>query len=116
MKSVQEMSGSLRQREVQQKYGKLKLASDSGITYRTLNHVLSGSQDYKVSTLLAVADRLGLEVKLVPKEASSLFDDNLSEPARAPTRVSGALRRLRDAQESEGSIAKGSVAKKKTHR
>lgn len=114
MKSFQEISNLLHEREARREYGKLKLASDSGITYRTLNHVLTGAQDYKVSTLLAVADRLGLELKLVPKEASSLFADSLSEPARAPTRVSGALRRLREAQERGRSTANVATAQKKT--
>lgn len=63
----------LSQQVAKRRYGKLQLASDAGITYRTLSHVLGGEQDFKVSTLLAVADRLGLEFVLVPKEARAMF-------------------------------------------
>lgn len=44
---------------------------------------MSGEQDYKVSTLLALADRLGLELMLVPKEARAMFGagPGVDEPA-----------------------------------
>jgi DNA-binding phage protein len=64
MKSLGEVSKVLAERAAKRRYGKMQLAADAGVTYRTLSHVLSGEQDFKVSTLMAVADRLGLE--LVP--------------------------------------------------
>lgn len=73
MKSLGEVSKVLAERASKRKYGKLQLAADAGVTYRTLSHVLSGEQDFKVSTLMAVADRLGLELVLVPKEARAMF-------------------------------------------
>lgn len=73
MKSLGEVSKVLAERANKRKYGKLQLAADAGVTYRTLSHVLSGEQDFKVSTLMAVADRLGLELVLVPKEARAMF-------------------------------------------
>lgn len=72
--------------------GKLKLAQDAGVTYRTLSHVFSGSQDYKVSTLMAVADRLGLELVLLPKEAARGLGA-VPEP-EVQSRVQAALDRL----------------------
>lgn len=47
-----------------------ELAEAAGISKRTLTHALSGQQDIRLTTLMALADRLGLEVMLVPKAAS----------------------------------------------
>ncbi len=46
-----------------------QLREQAGVSQRTLTNVLSGTTDFKVSTLIAVADRLGLELVLVPKAA-----------------------------------------------
>jgi len=47
------------------------LRQAAGLSTRTLTLLLSGSHDFKLSTLLAVADRLGLELVLVPKAAAA---------------------------------------------
>ena len=78
-------------------HGKLKLADDAGISYRTLQHVLSGTQDYKVSTLMAVADRLGLELVLVPRDAARGMAPASPEP-EVRSRVQAALDRLKGEQ------------------
>lgn len=95
MKSVAELSNVLDQRSKALKYGKLQLARDSGVTYRTLSHVLGGAQDFKVSTLLAVADRLGLELMLVPKEVRQMFVHDSAQKSAVPTKVQAALERLK---------------------
>lgn len=77
MKTLAVVSEVLVERATQRRYGKMQLAADAGITYRTLSHVLSGEHDFKVSTLMAVADRLGLELVLVPKEARAMFPPDL---------------------------------------
>ncbi len=41
-----------------------KLRDQAGVSQRTLTKVLSGHEDFKVSTLLTLADRLGLELLL----------------------------------------------------
>ncbi len=94
MKTVNDVSEALSKRTSTTQYRKTKLADDAGVNYRTLQHVLTGSQDFKVSTLLAVADRLGLELMLVPKEATSMFPEQKPPPA-VPTKVQAALERLR---------------------
>lgn len=95
MRTLAEISRVLAQRLRAEAYPKLKLAADAGITYRTLSHVLSGDQDYKVSTLLAVADRLGLELVLVPNEAARAMTPASAEP-EIKSRVQAALDRLQD--------------------
>lgn len=81
MKTLGEVSRVLAERASTRRYSKMQLAADAGVTYRTLSHMLGGEQDFKVSTLMAVADRLGLELVLMPKEARAMFPS--SENARS---------------------------------
>jgi transcriptional regulator with XRE-family HTH domain len=90
MRTVTELAALLAARRKRLDTPKLKLAADAGITPKTLGHVLSGEQDFKVSTLLAVADRLGLEVMLVPKGARGGVSEDQQAP-RILTRVQAAL-------------------------
>jgi len=96
MRNVTEVSDALASQAERLDVGKLKLAKEAGITYRTLSHVLSGSQDFKVSTLIAVADRLGMELVLMPKDAVR----GLTSEPQAPeikSRVQAALDRINGA-------------------
>jgi len=95
MKTIEEISQALSARTEGVGYGKTQLARDAGITDRTLRHVLAGNQDFKVSTLLAVADRLGLEMMLVPREARPLFEAEGSKQPAIPSVVDAALQRLK---------------------
>jgi transcriptional regulator with XRE-family HTH domain len=56
------------------------LRESAGVSRQTLTNVLKGTEDFKVSTLLALADRLGLELLLVPRAAAR----GLREPPAAP--------------------------------
>jgi transcriptional regulator with XRE-family HTH domain len=97
MRTLTDIAAALGAQFARVDLGKLKLAEDAGITYRTLSHVLGGAQDYKVSTLLAVADRLGLELVLLPKAAAAALappDSEVREP-EVQSRVRAALDRLR---------------------
>lgn len=69
MKTLREISNALRRALKACGQTQAQLQEAAGITQRTLTNVLSGEQDFKVTTLLAVADRLGLELMLVPKAA-----------------------------------------------
>ncbi|WP_075256161.1 helix-turn-helix domain-containing protein [Herbaspirillum camelliae] len=53
-----------------QKVTQQDLRERAGIARRTLTGVLSGESDYKVTTLMAVLDRLGYEMVIVPKAAA----------------------------------------------
>lgn len=73
-----------------------QLATDSGLTIRTLQLMMTGEHDFKLSSLFAVADRLGLEMVLVPKEAATAVQAGQSAPT-APlvtTQVQAALNAL----------------------
>lgn len=86
MKTLSAIAAVLRQRLQERGQTQASLREAAGVAQRTLTNVLSGEQDFKVSTLLALADRLGLEVLLVPKGAAPAFDAAPSKPG-VPTRI-----------------------------
>lgn len=98
MRTLSEIAQALGRRLTDVSYRKVKLAADAGVNFRTLQHVLTGSQDYKVSTLIAVADRLGLELVLVPKDAARAMVTENPAP-EVQSRVQAALERLKGPEE-----------------
>jgi len=68
MKTLQHLATALRNRIARLNLTQEALSAEAGISRQTLSKVLSGRADLKVTTLFALADRLGLEVMLVPKE------------------------------------------------
>jgi transcriptional regulator with XRE-family HTH domain len=77
------------------------LRSEAGISRQTLTNVLSGHQDYKLTTLLAVSDRLGLELALVPKNLGDSFQSAPSTPVIKSV-VQAALDRIGTIGKEEG--------------
>lgn len=92
MKTLPAIADTLRARLRQQGLTQAGLRDAAGIAQRTLTNVLSGEQDYKVSTLLALADRLGLEMVLVPKGAAAAIDAGSTVKPKVPTRIEVARR------------------------
>lgn len=72
-----------------------QLREQAGVSQRTLTNVLSGREDFKLSTLLALADRLGLELLLVPKAASTAVDAGATAEPLVKSRVAAALESVR---------------------
>src|SRR5574343_1797076 len=68
------------------------LREQAGVSQRTLTNVLSGTTDFKVSTLIAVADRLGLELVLVPKAAVIAVEAGPTTEPKVETIVTRALK------------------------
>ena len=96
MKSLPELSKLLRAALLRAKLTQAELKARAGISQRTLTNVLSGQEDFKVSTLMALADRLGLELLLVPKGAARAVETSeVTEPV-VKSVVSAALDRVRD--------------------
>lgn len=101
MKTLPEISALLRGRIEHLDQRKMALCEEAGITARTLRNVLSGREDFKVSTLLALADRLGLELVMVPREAAEAVQAPAAPVATVKTGVQAALdklKRTRDAR------------------
>ena len=94
MKNISEIVDVLRRQAAQTGLSSKALAEQTGTTTQTLWKVMKGSHDFKVSTLLALADRLGLEVVLIQKDAApGLVGDVAGTPA-VKTRVQAALERI----------------------
>lgn len=102
MKTLTDISRNLRTSLTRQQLTQADLKTRAGISQRTLTNVLSGQEDFKVSTLMAVADRLGLELLLVPKGAAGAFEgaDGNAPPIRS--RVEAALERARSTKADDG--------------
>ncbi|SDP92844.1 Helix-turn-helix [Rhodoferax sp. OV413] len=82
MKSHSEVAQLLRQQMRSHGITQAELSASAGLPPRTLQLMLNGSRDYRLGTLLAVADRLGLEMVLVPKSvASAVHAGSVTEPA-----------------------------------
>ena len=95
MKTIPEVSALLAARVKNLRKGKMTLCDEAGITARTLRNVLSGSEDYKVSTLLALVDRLGMELVIVPREVAGAVQSPTASVSQVKTSVQAALDKLK---------------------
>lgn len=93
MKTIAEVSERLKERQKARGISQQELREAAGLARRTMTKVLSGEEDFKLSTLLAVADRLGLELELVPRGMGAKLGERPTEP-KVVTRVSRALAQL----------------------
>lgn len=97
MRTLSEIATFLRQRLKTTSITQRQLGAHAGIARRTLTGVLSGQADYKVTTLMAVLDRLGYELAIVPKGAAAGVAEITSPeptPPAVKTRVQLARERL----------------------
>lgn len=94
MKSIADVSNVLRERQKALRMSQEDLRASSGLSRQTMTHVLRGDQDFKLSTLQAVADRLGPKMVLLPREAVAAVQGASTEPVVA-TAVEAALARIR---------------------
>lgn len=98
MATIAKLSQKLRQQLFSLNATQAALRQRVGLSRRTMTNVFSGEADFKVSTLLAVADELGLDVVLIPKEAARAIDHNVSPTTpKVLTGVQAALNRLAEA-------------------
>ncbi|MBB3193175.1 hypothetical protein [Roseateles terrae] len=70
MNSIPEISAALRSQLQQSGRTGQSLREAAGLSRQTFANVMGGENDFKLSTLLALADRLGLELLLLPKGAA----------------------------------------------
>lgn len=97
MTTLPEIARLFRSRLKEQGQTQAELREAAGVAQRTLTNVLSGEHDFKVSTLLALADRLGLELMLVPKGVAVAVQAGAVAKPKVPTRIDQARRRWKDA-------------------
>jgi transcriptional regulator with XRE-family HTH domain len=99
MNAIRDLAGTLRAAAARRSMTQTQLRTQAGVSQRTLTNVLSGEEDFKVSTLLALADRLGLEVALIPKGAAVAVGAGETSEPLVKSRVASALERVRAARE-----------------
>ncbi|WP_159912029.1 helix-turn-helix domain-containing protein [Pantoea sp. 18069] len=80
MNTIQQVSGELRAALRRSGLTQQAVRDAAGVSRQTFANVVGGEADYKLSTLLAIADRLGLELLLVPKGAAR----GLQRPSERP--------------------------------
>jgi transcriptional regulator with XRE-family HTH domain len=95
MNNLTELSDVIRARMHQTKSTYASLSSAAGIANGTLGRILSGEHDFRINTLFAIADRLGLEVLLVPKGAAAAIGAPEEPQPAVPSVVDRALGRDR---------------------
>jgi transcriptional regulator with XRE-family HTH domain len=106
MKSLLEIAAALRAGAKRIAITQDELGEAAGVSRRTLTHALSGTHDIKVTTLMSVADRVGLELVLVPKGATQGIpgpDEFGAKPPIAKTRIQQMLERDRKRKETDSS-------------
>lgn len=81
MRTLQQIADALLGQLKRTRMSQQALRREVGVSRQTLTNVFSGSQDYKLTTLLAVCDRLGLDLVLVPRELGESAADSPSAPA-----------------------------------
>ncbi|HWW07419.1 helix-turn-helix transcriptional regulator [Collimonas sp.] len=71
MKTLSELAATLRQAKDRLALSVVAMSRNSGLTAVTIRGVLAGKNDPRLSTLMTIADQLGLEVVLLPKAVAS---------------------------------------------
>lgn len=115
MKSLLDLAELLRSRLKAQGLSQRVLCARAGLARRTLENMLSGRVDYKVTTLIAVLDRLGLELVVVPKEAAPGLADlapHTQAQSAVKTRLQAAHEALQERLDAERSARPGTSGKK----
>jgi len=94
MKTLAEVADVLRMQVSRVGRTQETLGQEAGISRQTLSKVLGGRADFKVTTLLALADRLGLELVLLPKEVARGMVQAEEPAASIQSRVQAVLKNL----------------------
>jgi len=97
-----DLASELEAQRLRSHHSRGDLVAGAGISYQSLQKILEGRSDFKVSNLLAIADVLGLEVALVPRGIGSSLPGNVKASGEfdhdgigAPSVVTSALARLK---------------------
>lgn len=91
MRTLQHLATTLRARIAQLGLTQEALSTEAGVSRQTLSKVLSGRADLKVTTLFALADRLGIEIVMVPKEIAPSIEPLDDARPRVKSMVEAAL-------------------------
>ena len=101
MNTLAEISKELRSSLKASGLNQKALRESVGVSRQTMSNVLKGTEDFRLTTLLAVADRLGLAVMLIPKAAAHGLRGSVPE-AIVETRVERVRKSLGTDRMQEG--------------
>lgn len=97
-----DLAAELEAQRLRGRHSRGDLVAGAGLSYQSLQKILEGRSDFKVSNLLAIADVLGLEVALVPRGIGGALPGKPKAPGEfddggigAPSVVTSALARLK---------------------
>src|SRR5258706_14917038 len=92
MKTLLEVAARLESERQRQKITYTELAQATGLSVLAVRQALQGKTAARVTSMMALADRLGLEMVLLPKEVAGAMDHTRAEPVKpALTSVERAL-------------------------
>ncbi|WP_198972801.1 helix-turn-helix domain-containing protein [Xylophilus sp. ASV27] len=96
-----DLGRQLEQQRLRKQLRRGALGEAAGLSYQSLQKILDGQSDFRVSNLLALAHALGLEVVLVPSslrqalQAPAALPGTDGDGTATPSAVGAALARLR---------------------
>jgi transcriptional regulator with XRE-family HTH domain len=93
MKTLSEVGAMLQDAKSRSNVSQKELASRTGLTPVTLRGVFNGTTDSRISTIMALADELGLELVLVPKLISHSIAPHHGTVPPVKSRIAGILDR-----------------------
>ncbi|MEO6919819.1 MAG: XRE family transcriptional regulator [Collimonas sp.] len=96
MKTLGELSSLLRQAKDRLALPVVSMSRESGLTAVTIRGVLAGKSDPRLSTLMTIAEQLGLEVMLLPKAMAASIAAKPPAEEEIQSLVAAALARQGD--------------------
>lgn len=82
MADLKSIADHLNKRIEEKGVSRKDLRESAGLSIQTTINVLSGTHDYRVTTLLAMLDRLDLDLVLLPKDAAAALAPSHSVKTR----------------------------------
>jgi len=91
MKTSADLGNKLQEARERKKIKLVDLVDRTGLTAVTLRNVLEGKTDPRLSTIVALAHEVGLELVLLPKEVAQSFEAQTAAPEAVVSLVKRAL-------------------------
>jgi transcriptional regulator with XRE-family HTH domain len=92
MKTALEVGNRLQEARREKHKKLVDLVDSTGLTAVTLRNVLEGKTDARVSTIIAIAQEVGLELVLVPTQIANSIESSSAKPVAIESLVDRALR------------------------
>lgn len=92
MKTSLDVGARLQEARTTRKVRMKDLVDKTGLTAVTLRRALDGTTDARISTVLAIAHELGLELVLLPRQIAASLEDRPTPGPQIESIVARALR------------------------